>query len=283
MNCGAIALRAVRVCRRLGLEYCGLQFGRRQFLPSLGRRSRHLHRSAAAEIKLFSKCRRADRHCARAEMLDVIYPGYGFLSENDPFTESPQTSRPDLHRPPQRRHRSDRRQSRGASSRGCRRPNSHRPRLRRPINAAAAARRVAPRLVFRCWSRQAEGRRSRHAGAQRGEDFVAQFEQAAAEAVAAFGDADIYLERFFPHAATSRSRCSPTCTAMRFTFGNAIASRSGATRSWSRKRPSRTRIDVTRRQNGGSRRRLIRAPNMSTPARSNSSSTARAANSFSSR
>ena len=30
------------------------------------------------------------------------------------------------------------------------------------------------------------------------EDFVAQFEQASAEALAAFGNAEIYLERFFP-------------------------------------------------------------------------------------
>ena len=32
----------------------------------------------------------------------------------------------------------------------------------------------------------------------RAEDFTAQFEQASAEAKAAFGNAEIYLERFFP-------------------------------------------------------------------------------------
>jgi acetyl-CoA carboxylase, biotin carboxylase subunit len=33
---------------------------------------------------------------------------------------------------------------------------------------------------------------------ERAEDFVAQFEQASAEALAAFGNAEVYLERFFP-------------------------------------------------------------------------------------
>ena len=148
-NRSEIALPAVRVARGLGArKYSSLQFGRRQFLPSLGRRSRHLHRSAAAEIKLSE--RGALIEIARALKCDAIYPGYGFLAEN--FTPSPSAaeSRPDLHRSRQRLHRSHGRQSRGASKRGCRTafpsspaPNTATRRRRRP-------RRPAPRSVFLC-------------------------------------------------------------------------------------------------------------------------------------
>ena len=52
---------------------------------------------------------------------------------------------------------------------------------------------------FRCCLRQAVVAAAVACGlSTRGEDFVAQFEQASAEAQAAFGNAEIYLERFFP-------------------------------------------------------------------------------------
>ena len=236
-NRGEIALRAIRVCRRTRPgKRCRLQFGRRQFLPSLGCRSRHLHRSAATEIEL-SERRRADRDCRRAEMRRHLSGLW--LSRREPrLRRAQQASRSDLHRSRQRLHRPHGRQSRGAPSRGCRR-HSRRPRLRTRLHGGGAGQggqhrdRISPAAEGKRRRRRPRhaDRRSRRrfrrpvrAGLRRGAGGVRQC-RSLSRAILPAGP---------PHRNPGVRRPATAITSI---SANAIAACSAATRSWSRKRP----------------------------------------------
>ena len=141
-------------------------------------------------------------------------------------------------------------------------------------DAALLAREAAAHRLSADDQGRARRRRQGHAHrAQRG-GIPAELDSCQREAANAFGRDRVLLERYIETSAPHRdSRCSATRTATSSTSTSASARRSAATRKCWRKRPRRSSRpscarDGRRRGRGGDARSI-----MSTPARSNSSST----------
>jgi acetyl-CoA carboxylase biotin carboxylase subunit len=196
-NRGEIALRAIRTCRRLGLESVAVYSSADGNSPHIWAADRavcigppppkasYLNASALLEIASGAKC-------------DAVYPGYGFLAENESFASRCAEA--------------------GLTFIG---PS---PQVIAQMGDKAAARRIAASLGIpvvpgsdKGFTTSAEAKARAEAigyplllkasagGGGRGmrivenpESFVALFDQATAEAEAAFGVRDVYLERFFP-------------------------------------------------------------------------------------
>ncbi len=144
-----------------------------------------------------------------------------------------------IHRPAPRRHPQDGPEDRGQTDRrrgaGGLRAGLRRRRLQRCPGDA-------PRPGDRLPDPHQGGRRRRRQGHAdlpgRGHLDVA-LQTARNEAEAAFKNSSVYIEKFIDRPATSRSRSSPTSTAMSSIAGTAIARSSAAIRSSSRNRPRR--------------------------------------------
>src|SRR5215831_9276663 len=196
-NRGEIALRAIRSCRQLGLESLAVYSSADANSPHRWAASEaicigpppatasYLNASALLETAAAMKC-------------DAVYPGYGFLAENATFAgrcgEAGLTFiGPNAECISRMGDKVAARQAAAAIGIPCVPGSEH------GFTSAAPASDVAKRLGFPLLLKASGG------GGGRGmrvvtriEDFTTQFEQASTEAKAAFGNAEIYLERFFP-------------------------------------------------------------------------------------
>jgi len=196
-NRGEIALRAIRACRQLGHESLAVFSSADANSPHrwaadhaicIGpppASASYLNAAALLETAIAMKC-------------DAVYPGYGFLAENSAFAERCCEAGlifigPDGECIARMGDKVAARQAAAAigipvvpgSKQGF---TSHEP-------ADAAAGDLGFPLLLKA-SGGGGGRGMRVV--TRAEDFAALFEQASTEAKAAFGNAEIYLERFFP-------------------------------------------------------------------------------------
>jgi acetyl-CoA carboxylase, biotin carboxylase subunit len=195
-NRGEIALRAARSCRRLGLDSVAVYSAADRNSPHIWAASEavcigpppskqsYLNVSAMIETALRLKC-------------DAIYPGYGFLSEKSEFARicaengltfvgpDPETIALMGDKAAARR---------TAAKHGVPVVPGSEDGFFDGAEALAAARKIGFPILLKA-SAGGGGRGMRIAPTEN--DFSALFEQAAAEAEAAFGHAEIYLERFF--------------------------------------------------------------------------------------
>jgi acetyl-CoA carboxylase, biotin carboxylase subunit len=196
-NRGEIALRAVRVCRQLGLESVAVYSSAdansshrwtADHAICIGPpppKSSYLNAGALIETAVALKC-------------DAIYPGYGFLAENHAFAERSKEAGltfigPDSECIARMGDKVAARQA--AAALGI--PVV--PGSEQGFTAAGPAKLASGGIGFPLLLKASGGGGGRGMRVvDRPDDFVAQFEQASAEALAAFGNAEVYLERFFP-------------------------------------------------------------------------------------
>ena len=196
-NRGEIALRAIRACRQLGHQSLAVFSSADANSP---------HRWAADHAICIGPPSATASYLNAAALLetatamkcDAVYPGYGFLAENSTFVESCNEAGLTFIGPD-----SDC-ISRMGDKVAARRtaaaigipvvPGSD-----RGFTVAKFAGAVADDLGFPLLLKASGGGGGRGMRVVTGsESFAAQFEQASAEAKAAFGNPEIYLERFFP-------------------------------------------------------------------------------------
>ena len=196
-NRGEIALRAIRACRQLGHQSLAVFSSADANSP---------HRWAADHAICIGPPSATASYLNVAALLetatamkcDAVYPGYGFLAENSTFVESCNEAGLTFIGPD-----SDC-ISRMGDKVAARRtaaaigipvvPGSD-----RGFTVAKSAGAVADDLGFPLLLKASGGGGGRGMRVVTGpESFAAQFEQASAEAKAAFGNPEIYLERFFP-------------------------------------------------------------------------------------
>jgi acetyl-CoA carboxylase biotin carboxylase subunit len=196
-NRGEIALRAIRACRRLGYESLAVFSSADANSP---------HRWAADHAICIGPPAAAASYLNAAALLetaiamgcDAIYPGYGFLAENSTFVERCNEAGltfigPDSECISRMGDKVTARQTAAAIGIPIV-PGSE-----QGFTSAGPAHAVASDLGFPLLLKASGGGGGRGMRvATGGEDFIAQFEQASVEAKAAFGNPEIYLERFFP-------------------------------------------------------------------------------------
>ncbi|HJZ20786.1 MAG TPA: acetyl-CoA carboxylase biotin carboxylase subunit [Bradyrhizobium sp.] len=196
-NRGEIALRAIRVCRRLGLESVAVYSSADANSPHRwsadhaicigppAPKSSYLSAGALIETAVALKC-------------DAIYPGYGFLAENHAFAERSKEAGltfigPDSESIARMGDKVAARQAAAAAGIPIV------PGSRQGYTSSGPAKLASADIGFPLLLKASGGGGGRGMRVvERAEDFVAQFEQASAEALAAFGNAEVYLERFFP-------------------------------------------------------------------------------------
>jgi acetyl-CoA carboxylase biotin carboxylase subunit len=196
-NRGEIALRAVRACRRLGIETVAVHSTADANSPHVWAADRsvcigppsarlsYLHGDALVEVALRTGC-------------NAVYPGYGFLSERSAFAARVAAAGltfvgPDAATIATMGDKVAARQA--ARDAGIPVVPGSDTGFARAVDAERAARDIGFPLLLKaaaggggrgmrvCWEPAA---------------LAKLFEQAAAEAQAAFGDATLYLERYFP-------------------------------------------------------------------------------------
>ena len=196
-NRGEIALRAVRACRKLGLQSLAVYSTADANSPHCWAADRavcigppppkasYLNAAALIETAVASNC-------------DAVYPGYGFLAENASFAERCKEAGltfvgPGAESIAQMGDKVAAR--RAAASVGI--PVV--PGSEHGYKSAAPAEAIARKIGFPLLLKASGGGGGRGMRiVNRIEDFSAQFEQASTEAQAAFNNGEIYLERFFP-------------------------------------------------------------------------------------
>ena len=196
-NRGEIALRAVRTCRRLGLQSVAVYSSADGNSPHRWAADHAVcigppppkasYLNAAALIEVANACQ-----------CDAVYPGYGFLAENASFAARCAEAGLIFIGPSAEviaRMGDKVAARRTAASLGI--PVA--PGSNEGFTAAAEAKQRAEAIGYPLLLKASAG------GGGRGmrvvgdaEAFTKLFEQASAEAAAAFGRADVYLERFFP-------------------------------------------------------------------------------------
>jgi acetyl-CoA carboxylase, biotin carboxylase subunit len=196
-NRGEIALRAVRACRSLGLQSVAVH-------STADRNSPHVW--AADQAVCIGPppsgasylCTSALINAAVTLQCDSIYPGYGFLSENSKFVSQCRSAGLIFVGPSEEAIASmgDKAAARRmAAALGL--PIA--PGSERGFTNAAEAMIVARQIGFPLLLKASGGGGGRGIRIVDGPDrFAPLFEQASAEADAAFAQPDIYLERFFP-------------------------------------------------------------------------------------
>ncbi len=196
-NRGEIALRAIRACRQLGLESLAVYSSADANSPHRWAASHaicigpppanasYLNAAALLETAAGTKC-------------DAVYPGYGFLAENSAFADRCSEAGltfigPNAECISRMGDKVAARQTAAAIGIPVVPGSEH------GFTSAAPANEVARRLGFPLLLKASGGGGGRGMRiVNRAEEFSAQFDQASAEAKAAFGNAEIYLERFFP-------------------------------------------------------------------------------------
>jgi acetyl-CoA carboxylase biotin carboxylase subunit len=195
-NRGEIALRAVRAARKVGLESVAAY-------SEADRNSPHVWAAdqsvcigpAAASLSYLNGA--ALIEAARGTGCDAIYPGYGFLSEKSAFAASCREEGLTFIGPSPEAigMMGDKVEARLAAERNGVPvvPGSQQGFIDAQAAAAIADSIGYPMLLKASGGGGGRGMRA----VTRAEEFTAQFAQASAEAQAAFGNAEVYLERFF--------------------------------------------------------------------------------------
>jgi acetyl-CoA carboxylase, biotin carboxylase subunit len=196
-NRGEIALRAVRGCRKLGLESVAVYSVADRNSPHVWAADRSVCIGPAASAASYLNAG-ALIEAARGTGCDAVYPGYGFLSENSEFAAA--CCKEDLAfvgpRPELIAVMGDKQEARRTAER-------HGvpvvPGSKAPFADGTAAERAADELGYPLLVKASAG------GGGRGmrvvehpEQFRSSLTQASAEATAAFGRSEVYLEKFFP-------------------------------------------------------------------------------------
>jgi acetyl-CoA carboxylase biotin carboxylase subunit len=196
-NRGEIALRAVRTCRRLGLESVAVYSSADANSPHRWAAD-HAVRIGPPPPKLSYLNAGALLEVASALKCDAVYPGYGFLAEDNGFAERCAQAGlifigPSAEVIARMGDKVAARQT--AASLGI--PVV--PGSKEGFSSAAEAKTHADHLGFPLLLKASAGGGGRGMRVVAGPaSFIELFVQATAEAEAAFGKPDIYLERFFP-------------------------------------------------------------------------------------
>jgi acetyl-CoA carboxylase biotin carboxylase subunit len=195
-NRGEIALRAVRAARKVGLETVAA-------CSEADRNSPHVWAAdhsvcigpAAANLSYLNGA--ALIEAARGTGCDAIYPGYGFLSENSAFAASCREEGLTFIGPSPEAigMMGDKVEARLAAERNG---VPVVPGSQQGFTDAQAAAVIAESIGYPMLLKASGGGGGRGMRVvTRAEDFATQFAQASAEAQAAFGNGEVYLERFF--------------------------------------------------------------------------------------
>lgn len=238
-NRGEIARRVQRSCRALGLESVAVYSDADRDAPFVSEADRAVRIGPAAAARSYLDVE-AILAAARTTGAQAIHPGYGFLSEDARFAARVVEAGLTFV---------------GPSAEAIARMGS-----KIEAKAAAAAAGV-PVLPGHSGSDQSDERlltearalvppfmvKASAGGGGRGMRLVTDQAEAAeairsarAEAVAAFGDGSVFLERSRRGPATSRCKSWAICTETSSIAGSATALFSATIRSWSRRHPRRT-------------------------------------------
>jgi acetyl-CoA carboxylase biotin carboxylase subunit len=194
-NRGEIAVRIIRACRDLGLRSIAVYSEADRLAPHvlLADEAVLLGPAPASESYL-----RIDRllEAARATGAGAIHPGYGFLAERAPFARAVEDAGLVFIGP-----RSATIQAMGDKTEARRRMQDAGvpivPGLVEPVRDPEAAREAAERLGFPVLLKASAGGGGKGMRVvEAAEDVARAFEGAAREALAAFGDGSVYLERY---------------------------------------------------------------------------------------
>ena len=195
-NRGEIALRVIRACRELGVQTVAVY-------SEADRESLHV-RFADDDVCIGPAPARESylnipRIIAAAEITgaDAIHPGYGFLAENAEFAEICAASKIAFIGPTARSDPRDGRQGRGAQGDdGGRRADRSRHagsgRGRRRGARVRASRSAFPVIIKAAAGGGGKGMRV----ASDADDFARSFQLARSEALSAFGNGDVYVEKY---------------------------------------------------------------------------------------
>ena len=196
-NRGEIALRAVRACRLLGLQSVAVHSTADANSPHVWAAD-HAVCIGPPPSESSYLCASALINAAVLLQCDAIYPGYGFLSENSEFASQCRSADLTFVGPSE-----EVIASMGDKAASRRTAAAHglpvAPGSERSFTDAAEAAVVAHQVGFPLLLKASGGGGGRGIRIVEGPNqFGPLFEQASAEANAAFGQPDIYLERFFP-------------------------------------------------------------------------------------
>lgn len=195
-NRGEIALRALRVCQRLGIETVAIYSRPDAASPHVWAATRAVCIGPAPASESYLAAPKL-LHVAKETGCDAIYPGYGFLAENADFAALCEEEGLKFVGPSSQAIR-----DMGDKSRAREMALKHGvpvvPGSQDVFTDVEKARDVAEEVGFPMLIKARSG------GGGRGmrivesiEDFASAFSQATREAEAAFGDGAVYMERFF--------------------------------------------------------------------------------------
>ena len=196
-NRGEIALRAVRACRKLGLESVAVYSVADRNSPHVWAADHSVCIGPAPSAASYLNAG-ALIEAAHGTGCDSVYPGYGFLSENSEFAAA--CRKEDLvfvgPSPELIAIMGDKQEARRTAERhgvpvvpGSKEPFAH----------GIAAERTADAVGYPLLVKASAGGGGRGMRVvERPEKFRSLLTQASAEATAAFGRSDVYLEKFFP-------------------------------------------------------------------------------------
>ena len=203
-NRGEIALRIHRACKEMGIQTVAIHSTAD---------SNAMHVRMADESVCVGPPPAAQSYLSMPNIIaaceitgaEAIHPGYGFLSENATFVQIVRGPRPEVHRPDLRAHPADGRQDhRQGDDEGAGR--ALRPRLRR--RGARRWRRrgkVGADLGYPVIVKVTAGGGGRGMKlARHADEMESAFQTARAEAKAAFGNDEVYLEKYLHHPAPHR-------------------------------------------------------------------------------
>jgi len=196
-NRGEIALRAVRACRLLGLQSVAVHSTADANSPHVWAAD-HAVCIGPPPSDASYLCAAALINAAVLLQCDAIYPGYGFLSENSEFAAQCRSAGLTFIGPSE-----EVIASMGDKAAARRMAAAHglpvAPGSERSFTDAAEAAAVAHQVGFPLLLKASGGGGGRGIRiVEEANRFAPLFEQASAEAGAAFGQPEIYLERFFP-------------------------------------------------------------------------------------
>ena len=198
-NRGEIALRIIRACHEEGLEAVAVYSAADRASPHVRAADRARRRSGPP-----APSRELSRHRAPASRppsdagADAVHPGYGFLAERAAFAEAVRGGGAHLDRAAAVSHPRHGRQDRGpaahAATRACRScPGAQRAGATTSGPALGLAREVGYPVHGEGGGRR--GREGHAGGAHAGASWPARSRPPRSEALKAFGDASVYLEK----------------------------------------------------------------------------------------
>lgn len=195
-NRGEIALRAVRVCRKLGIETVAVYSSADADSPHVWAADDCVCVGPAAAAKSYLSAQ-AIVHVAKMKECDAVYPGYGFLAENARFAELCVESGIKFIGPSAEAIRTmgDKSKAREVAARF---DVPVVPGSEAAFTDVGAAQEAARDTGFPLLLKAKSGGGGRGMRIVRdANSFAAQFREATREAEAAFSDGAVYIERFF--------------------------------------------------------------------------------------